>query len=377
MLGVVLLGALLGCAGATDKRAPEGMGKKPKEMDASPQRDFANSDGGGQRTVVDATLRDAGSDSRVECESVPLLPEVEREIIPGNLLIIFDRSGSMEDTWSTGRPKWVDARNAVMDALSPLQDDLGMVGAILFPSDDGCMVSPIESAAQFELEAAPDFLYQWARYWGQPSALPSGRTPLLAAQQRADSALSAASLSNATAVIVITDGVPNCSGGPDGGVEPLANLTPLPEAWLADDIKTYVLGLPGAHQGDAPMTLDGVASAGGTEQYIPANDPTVLQHEITKILTGDVIGTFFPCEIELDTPPDDPDDIHVIVVADGERQDVPRAFGDEDAWTTNSTGSEITFHGDFCAAASAGNYDTVSIEFGCVDLPPAPPPVVD
>jgi hypothetical protein len=345
---------------------------------------------GGPAIVTDGAMfvhGDAGSgiDEPPVCDSAEIVPTVKMVRRPGNVLIVFDRSGSMDNNWAGPNAKWIDARQAVTDALTPLQADLAAVGALLFPRGEGneneCSVDPI--ANQFPFQTGPNFLQNWAAYWMQPNVNPGGATPLLVALQEADAALFPGGmlnplLMNTTVVIVITDGQPNCSaGGGSNSDEPLGNLTPLPMQWLMNDIKTYVIGVPDNNLGQGGITiLDGVAQAGGTDQHIPANDPAALQAEIASIVEDSVL-TGFPCEINVDPPPENPDDVRLVVTENGTEFAVDQNIGGMQAWTINADGTHIMFHGDFCAAVMSGAYENVAVRFGCVSLPPLPPPKPD
>lgn len=46
---------------------------------------------------------------------------------PGNVLVVFDRSGSMDGDWG-GIPKYIAAGNALTAALAPLKDNLTVGG---------------------------------------------------------------------------------------------------------------------------------------------------------------------------------------------------------------------------------------------------------
>jgi Mg-chelatase subunit ChlD len=75
---------------------------------------------------------------------------------------------------------------------------------------------------------------------------------------RADEALTSANLSGTIAVVIFTDGEPNCETAP-------ATLNSLAAQWLDRGIKTYVVGLPGTAA--ASGLLNDLAVAGGTDNY--------------------------------------------------------------------------------------------------------------
>ena len=199
------------------------------------------------------------------------------------LLVIFDRSGSMSEPWETDagpEPRWRVAADALDAALTPLADRLE-VGAILFPAPSAAPsscgdVDPIEAQMPFEGGAA--FLVHWRSAWDSPVL--GGSTPLDAAFDRADEALSPAD-DTVTAVVVLTDGQPSCRG--------LVLAEEHAAAWQIRGIATYAVGLPGAFGGSgvaAEEMLNAIARAGGTDAYLPVDDPAALTEGLANIAGG-------------------------------------------------------------------------------------------
>ncbi len=192
-------------------------------------------------------------------------------------LVLFDRSRSMEAPWTsadgTTAPRYRVAAEAVEAAVSTLADRLE-VGAVLFPSREGSgrgacdAVDPIES--QFPYQPGTSFLGAWAARWASADLL--GSTPLDAAFDSADAALSAAG--PGTAVVLLTDGEPTCTGATPAAVRAAA--------WRARGIETWVLGLPGSAPGRA--WLDAVAEAGGTGSARSVDDAAGLAADLARIV---------------------------------------------------------------------------------------------
>lgn len=350
------------------------------------QAGFGNTDAG--PPVL--SMRDAGApepgetvdpDDRM-CGGLAVEPELEMEIIPGNILFVFDRSGSMDENWAvTGMKKWIEARSALTEAIDPLQDSVN-VGSIFFPdcdTNDGacrCDVPQISEAPQIGFTDGPNFLPAWDTHWNTAVPEVAGRTPLLEGLQAADAALNGAALEGTTHVVVITDGEPNCALDSYATLpEKIAALTALPTAWLASGIETSVVGLPGADSDDAVMILDAIAAAGGTTQHIVPSDPAALRTELAMIIGESVTSGFNSCRIGLPEEPPNPDDVHVVVVENGVEQDVGRDLGTGGGWALAADGSEIVLQGLLCDLAQQGQYEKISIVFGCVEAPPLPPPV--
>ena len=334
------------------------------------------------QSSVDAGTTGMGPDDN-NCGSVEVTPMVHMTEMttttttPGNLLIIFDKSLSMNEGWSGGSSKWQAATSAITQAVTSLQNDIAMAGAIFFPWNDfpdGCNVDPVDSGSQIAWMAGTDFVPAWSSWIGSHS--PGGFTPTDAAAQQADAALGAElpMLMGTTAVVFITDGDPTC------GTSNASVAVQLAGKWLNDyGIKTYVVGLPGT-SASGEQVLTSLATAGGTMTYTSPNDATGLQNLLSQIVTSSVMTmtttttSFDSCMVTLPMQPPNPDDVHLVVTEAGVKQDVARDLGSGGGWTLSADGTEIVLQGLFCDYAKMGKYEKISVAFGCVSLPPLPPP---
>jgi Mg-chelatase subunit ChlD len=320
-----------------------------------------------------------------DCGHQTLDSSVKTITNPGNILLVFDTSSSMNEDWN-GMQRWQAAGQAIMNALTPLQDLL-TVGTVFFPRNDpnscidptgiacvfapglGCGVTPITSADQINFQPGAQFLSAFAG-GGTPLYAPllGGLTPLSEGLQQAQTALAGATLTGITAVIVITDGDPNCAWDE-------AASTQIVAGWAAMGIKTYVLGVPGVGtQGET--VLNNLAVAGGTQMYIPPTDPMALEAKVNEIVSSTVTSGIDSCTIDLVPPAEAPDKLHLVVTEAGVEEDVARTLSADASWDVSPDGATVTLSGTLCDAAKAGVYEHLRFDFGCVELPPAPPPVV-
>jgi len=304
-------------------------------------------------------LKDAGTIDKGGCGSIELEPMVNTEVAPGNLLVVFDNSGSMAEAWGS-TTRWLAAANALRDAVSSLSEYL-TVGAIIFPTDGNCDVAEMDSGMQIRFLKGSTFVATWDNFAQQNS--PVGGTPLGLALAVADRALTASTLPGITSVVVLTDGEPNCGS---------ESLTAPPMNWLVNGIKTYVVGLPGSES--AVQTLDSIAMAGGTDQHLTPDDPRILRRSLATIISETVVSALPSCTIPLDPPVENPDDVHLIITQAGTKSDAPRDLGKSGGWMVADDGSSVELFGAFCDQGLAGAYDRISIELGCVTLPPLEPP---
>lgn len=308
-------------------------------------------------------------DTPDSCGSLELEAEVEMIEQPGNVLVIFDCSGSMDQQWN-GQVKWRAAGQALIDALTPIADRL-TVGAVFFPSpgaSGSCGVNQIMSPDQIDFQPGADFLAEFGTNDNNPKYRPvsGGRTPLSAGITRGQAAIAGGGLTGAISVIVITDGEPNCSWDIDATLNVVGG-------WGVQDIDTYVVGLPGA--GGAAALLDELASVGNTVTHITPTDSAMLASEIQTILLQTVSVGFKDCEFDLNPPAEVPDKLHLVVNKDGMDQAVERDLGTGGTWSVSDDGSSVILTGNLCDAAKAGAYASIRFEYGCVDLPPLDPPV--
>jgi len=341
-----------------------------------------------------------------DCGSLTLEGDVETLEMPGNVIVIFDRSGSMDAPWN-GVLRWEAAGKAVTDALTPISDLL-TVGAVFFPSPDDmsmpadagtstcsnpyycpgmgvgggyigggtCAVNPISAVDQIDFRAGASFL---ADFSGDPAnnvppryaPVQGGRTPLLEGLQRADEALGTAVLAGSVTAIVITDGAPNCNWNQQTAID-------IVTGWAGRGIATYVVGLPdsgGGFAGGAGATsvLTALAQAGGTMQYLTPLDAVQLQTELGTIFTQTISVGLDSCSINLSPPAEAPEKLHLVVTEGGQDKDVPRDLGQDASWDVTADGSTAELKGSLCEDAKTGRFSQVRFEFGCVDLPMLPP----
>jgi hypothetical protein len=235
------------------------------------------------------------------CGEATIEPVIE--FIPGNLMIIFDRSVSMNDIFEdTSRLN--AAYYAILNGLQPFvctpnepdcEEKLN-IASILLPSAPGgvgaCYVEEITSAQQINWMSATQFADAWQVYWHtepgntinlvypepDPFVLVLG-TPITPAFERAAQAIESANLPGKTAVLFITDGLGTCNQGTPAEVQS-AN-------WYAKGITTYVVSVASAGiliPGDGQAFNDAVASAGGTDLSINPADVASLESELQNII---------------------------------------------------------------------------------------------
>ncbi|HKP58440.1 MAG TPA: vWA domain-containing protein [Polyangiales bacterium] len=309
------------------------------------------------------------------CGTLRLEQDVKVTRHPGNLLVIFDQSVSMSEPWN-GTTKIVAAQDAVAKAITSLQDLL-TVGAIFFPTL-GCIpalpsvaVDPIDTANQISFRPGKDFLTAWNQHWTMLNGLLGVGTPMQEAFDRADAAIAGAKLTGPLAVMVFTDGAPNCI--PDDTMTMIPTMVEPDRAagWLSTKmVKTYMVGLPGA---GGVQLLNDVAVKGGTMQYIVPDDPAALEAKLREVVSETVKMGFDSCMISLKPAADPVDKLLMIVEEGGKRQRVEHTFGANGGWTISADGLNVELTGTLCEDAKSGRFASITFEYGCKDVPPPPP----
>ena len=288
--------------------------------------------------------------------------------IPADVLLVQDASGSM--TWSIAedcacqrnsstslcqnRTNCVDRWSTLKDAVSATVTANNGInwGLELFadPKD--------RSAQQCSVAATPQVPIgnNTAASIGQvlASVTPSSATPTASAIKNATTYLKTVSDSNKKAILLATDGEPNCGGGQSDTTDLTNTLTAIKAAADAG-FPVYVVGI-----GPSVGNLDSMAQNGGTSKYYPATSPQQLSDALAAI--SKVVAS---CTFTSSTPPPDASLVYVYV----DKQLVPKDASN--GWAFGADNSTIVLHGSVCDAVMAGTSKLVEIVFGCPCIAPS------
>ena len=151
---------------STDQTGTGGMAGGTGGLVAYSTPDVSQSSTGGLDTTMATGGVPDAPDGETTCGGVEVTPMVETVVIPGNVLVVFDESLSMNEQWGNGQTKWVAASQAVISALTPLQDQIS-AGTLFFPTGGGflgCDVAAIKSSPQIDFMPGPQFITAWNSY---------------------------------------------------------------------------------------------------------------------------------------------------------------------------------------------------------------------
>lgn len=290
------------------------------------------------------------------------------EQVPPNLLILLDRSGSMDgDVPGTGQNRWEVARDAIFQVTTEFDDSIDF-GLATYSSclPGGCsageIVVPILPMAAQLIQGFLDNTVGVGSSDGQ-GVQPDGRIEYLCDSGNPETSTGVAldalvgepSLQDpgrTNAILLLTDGGESseCTDdvdGPGGAANLLAQPVP---------VQTFAVGMGGASLDQ----LQEIATAGGTGQPYFADQPADLQMALAAIAAA-----VASCTFELSEVPPDATQIYVFFDDDPAGVPVDAANG----WTYDPATNTITFHGSACMAIQDGTVVQIDIVYGC-NMPP-------
>lgn len=272
------------------------------------------------------------------------------ESVPPNVLIVLDRSGSMNDM-IPGGTKWDVARAAINQVTASYGAGV-QFGLMMYPGTDlagnmGMQCGPgavfVDPAPATAATISGDLMAANTTTFGTPTAEALtalvGYAPLLDPNRN-------------NYILLITDGQSTCAD-PVTVVGSLFAQVP--------SVKTFVVGFGTAVD---PVELDAMAQAGGTAgpnppYYFQADDAAALNAAFATIA-----GSVLSCDYALSEVPPDPNQLYVWI--DGTLVPADPANG----WVYDPATNQITFVGTTCADLQSGAAMKLVVSYGC----PAPPP---
>ena len=290
-----------------------------------------------------------GADAGPAATCDEVRPIAVEEASPPDLLLVVDKSGSMDDPIIGGQQKWASMRSALNTTLTSNADGINF-GLMLYPTNDSCgigSVGPAISPANATAVAG-----------ALAGVNPEGGTPTHTALEASLSYFQSIPVNaNGRYVLLATDGEPNCLA-PNG--DPSINESIAAVAGLkAAGIPTFVLGFgDGVNAG----TLQAMALAGGQGQYYAANSPAQLQVALDAIADQVALPD---CSFVLGEAPSDPSRLRLYFDA----AEVSRSTQHTEGWDYDAASNSVTVYGGSCSQLQAGSVGEVRVDYGCESGP--------
>lgn len=305
----------------------------------------------------------------------------QTKVIPPDVLIVLDRSGSMlQDIngmmcaggGAGGRgggipigglgdcganSKWTQMTTALKDIL-PTNEGTVQWGIKYFGNGDGNGSCTVNAGAA----VAPKLMNAAAIATSIDGTKPATATPTTAAMKSAMEYLMGLNDESPKFILLATDGLPTCGTGMGGGGADDANAIAAVTTAKAMGISTFVIGI-GTGTGGGDQTLTDMAKAGGfprsgTPAYYSVNSASDLKDAFSKI--SGMVGV---CYFSVNPVPKKTEDI-MGVRGDGKM--IPQDATNGWTFVTMPNSAGVQLNGQACEDYKNGTIKTVVVDLPCV-----------
>lgn len=319
-------------------------------------------------------LEDAGMDAGMDAGVVSCVPGVlTLTRATPQVMLVLDKSTSMNSRFSGSTTRWRALASALGTVLPPIDGTVAL-GALVFPegNSQSCTVpgAPQLVPALNQVDALVSLVDR---------TVPAGHTPTAdAIHTAAQQLLGTHAATNARALVVATDGAPNCNAALDpltctcasGGSRCTEGVLCLDDRRTVSEVATaFSQGVPtwviGIQDGNAAAieTLNQMARAGGhprqgaAQDYYAVTSQAALEDALTEIRNQ--VGA---CVYLTGSVP--PEDRAIVIRVDG--NEVPHDPTGADGWTwTNRDNGEIAITGLSCTFALANPFARLEAQVTC------------
>ena len=290
--------------------------------------------------------------------------------VPAKIMILLDVSPSMNDapygscTGGCGSAsKWSAAVGGIDAVVGTNDARVGWGLELIGRSSDSCEAGGIDVAVA--LSTGSTIVAELARRTAAGQLAVAGNRPTRAAVSVATAHLQGLSSVGSPALVLLTDGQPDCGAGAADprAADSAATLDAITHA-RNDGIPTFVVGIgvldPATADALSRMAIEGAFSRAASPEYVPVFDANAIADTI-----NDVVTMVSSCAFAIPPPPTTDGTTSrsdISVFADG----VPVPSDPNNGWTyIDSTQTAITLRGSPCDAILNGTAHQVMIAFPC------------
>ena len=318
-------------------------------------------------------VADAGGPTIQPDENVCGTQAFDRQPKPAEVLLVLDRSGSMENELDSGETRWDAIVPTLVSAVEATAAGIWW-GLKSYPElDDTESCSPESIVPTIHVPIAADGAGTVTTAIEATTPLgdgtPTGDAIRFGLQHLRERAMQS---DNPKFMLLATDGEPNCPDGDDDDEVDALDYTvaALTEARMAG-FPTFVVGVDTTDD-DTVENLNAMADAGGRPRageprFYLASTQAAIEQALSEI-TGEIAS----CIFELDPPPPVPDNIAV----DFNGMRAARDPSLKNGWEyTKADHSQLEVYGAWCERIKSEGQSRVNIKYGCpmTEIPPPPP----
>jgi hypothetical protein len=297
-----------------------------------------------------------------------------------DILIVLDRSGSMNPGSGSNTDRWTGSREAIVQVTGQFEDQIRF-GLMTFPAapmapdctgktgldlitcqfsgafGDQCGAGTVN--VDIDLNTGDEIAAALSAMQAQ------GGTPTSLTLETALGVIGSGFAGpdakvTPKVIVLVTDGEPNCL--PNGGTDSQALTATISaiQALTDNGVKTYVVGFETSSDANLSSNLDMMAAVGNTGETTHRSVNSGADLEATF---AELAGKAVSCSFALEEAPKDAS--YVLVQVDDQQLNLD----DPNGWTLSEDGKTITVQGSACDTLQDGGEHKLDVQVLCVVVP--------